>query len=78
MTKARMLLGFGIWVAILPYLGFPYSWKNILFTVTGLLLIYFGYILYREHKAKHGIKKIFDNFSENFHFDGKNSRSSDE
>ncbi len=66
MSKARILLILGIWVAVLPYLGFPYAWKDILFTLSGLGLIYFSYMLYQESKTEE-IKeeKTFDNFSEN-------------
>ena len=53
----------------MPYLGFPYSWKNVLFSITGLGLIYFGYVLYRESKAVEIVEKIFDNFSENSDFE---------
>ena len=67
MRKARILLALGTWVAILPYLGFPYAWKNILFTITGLGLIYFSYVLYKNYKAKSGVK-TFDNFRENDDF----------
>ena len=66
MRNARILLVLGIWVAILPYLGFPSSWKNILFVLSGLTLIYFSYVLYKEYKAvKTTEDKVFDNFSEN-------------
>jgi len=68
MKRARILLILGIWVAILPYLGFPIFWKNILFTLTGLGLIYFGYILYKEAKIKENPNKKFDSFSENHDF----------
>jgi len=65
MRKARILLIFGIWIAILPYLGFPYSWKNIIFSLTGLALAYFAYLSYREAKKLEVGKKTFENFSEN-------------
>jgi hypothetical protein len=70
MKKARTLLLLGIWVAILPYLGFPYSWKNILFTITGLFLIFLAYSFYLEYKIKTKDRKneVFDNFSENKDF----------
>lgn len=68
MRKARILLILGTWVTILPYLGFPYAWKDILFTITGLGLIYFSYILYKNYKAKSGVE-TFDNFRENDNFD---------
>lgn len=65
MRRAYILLIFGIWVAVLPYLGFPVSWKNVLFTFTGLGLIYVSFMLYKELKVKENKKEIFDNFSEN-------------
>jgi cbb3-type cytochrome oxidase subunit 3 len=72
MRKARILLVLGILVAILPYLGFPYSWKDILTTLFGLGFICFSYILYREYKTKENTQasqeKTFDNFSENSDF----------
>lgn len=63
MRKARILLILGIWVAILPYLGFPSTWKNILFSLSGLGLIYFSYVLYREFIAKEKVE-VFENFAE--------------
>ena len=66
MRRAYSLLFLGLWVAVLPYLGFPYSWKNVLFTISGLGLVYFSYILYQESKVKEVKKEeTFDNFSEN-------------
>jgi hypothetical protein len=70
MRKAYTLLILGVWVAILPYLGFPYSWKDILFTLSGLGLMYFSFVLYREYQSKENKEKNFDNFSENNDFDG--------
>ncbi len=68
MSKAKIILILGVWVAILPYLGFPYSLKNILFSLTGLGIIYVGFVLYKESKVGETKKKIFDNFSENHNF----------
>lgn len=63
MQRAKLFFFFGIWIAILPYLGFPYFLKNILFSLTGILLIYIGLVIKsKEPKAK---KNNFDNFSEN-------------
>lgn len=64
MRKARFLLILGIWIAVLPYLGFPSSWKNILFIISGLILVYFSYMLYRVQKLKEERGVVFDNFSE--------------
>ncbi|OGI74199.1 hypothetical protein A2740_01550 [Candidatus Nomurabacteria bacterium RIFCSPHIGHO2_01_FULL_43_16] len=76
MRKARILLILGIWIAVLPYLGFPYSWKDVLFTLSGLGLIWFSYMLYREHKKEEGQGETFDNFKENGAF-GNNENKND-
>ena len=71
MKRARLLLILGVWVAILPYLGFPYSWKQVLFTISGLIFMYIAYHVYKEEKIKRGDtakQTTFDNFSENRDF----------
>ena len=68
MRKARTFLFLGVWVAVLPYLGFPHSWKNILFSLSGLFLAYLGYILQHDEKLqerKNAGGQNFDNFKEN-------------
>lgn len=52
MRKERTLLILGIWVAILPFLGFPQSWRKILFLITGFLMIYLAYLFYLEAKER--------------------------
>jgi len=69
MQKARIFFFLGIWLALLPYLGFPSLWKSVLTTLSGLWLIYLGYMLYRESKAKESNVRTFDNFSENESFE---------
>jgi amino acid permease len=74
MRKARILLILGTWVTILPFLGFPNSWKDILFSLTGLGLMIFSYVLYRNYKKEEKEtkqNKTFDNFRENSDFDVK-------
>ena len=69
MLKVRVLLIIGIWVTVLPYLGFPYSWKDILFTLSGIGIVYISYVLYKELKLKEvKEEKTFDNFRENHDF----------
>ena len=65
MKTARILLILGVWVTVLPYLGFPYFWKNILMTLSGFGLIYISFILYKESKIRENKKETFDNFKEN-------------
>jgi hypothetical protein len=68
MSKVKIIFILSIWVTILPYLGFPISLKNILFSVTGLGLLYLAYMLYRDLKEGETKEKTFDNFSENDNF----------
>jgi hypothetical protein len=68
MKRARTFFISGVWIAILPYLGVPYFWKNILITLSGLWVASLGYLLYREMKAVVGEPRVFDNFSENEDF----------
>lgn len=63
-----MFLTIGVWVIILPYLGFPSGLKSILFALTGLLIMYLSYGLYLEAKTTKKEPKSFDNFSENKNF----------
>ena len=65
MSKAKIFLGIGIWVTVLPYLGFPMTLKNILFSLTGLFVIYLSYNMYQDSKTKTEKPKTFENFSEN-------------
>ena len=67
MKIARTLLILGIWIAILPYLGFPYSWKQFLFSFSGLVVMYIAYLLYKKEKIdiNNTTSIQFDNFSEN-------------
>ncbi len=68
MSKPKRFLTIGVWVAILPFLGFPVTIKNILFVLTGLLIIYLSYGMYLESKKDKKEEKTFDNFSENKDF----------
>ncbi|MDP2788464.1 MAG: hypothetical protein Q8O46_00220 [bacterium] len=65
MHRARTFFVLGIWIAVLPYLGFPYVWKNILLSISGILLSFFGYMIYLKHQTREKESKTFDNFSEN-------------
>ncbi|MFA7285337.1 MAG: hypothetical protein WC011_00610 [Candidatus Paceibacterota bacterium] len=71
MHTSRTLLIIGIWTAILPYLGFPSLIKNILFVITGFILIYISLVLYKNSKKETPIKRMFENFSENLPFRDK-------
>lgn len=42
----------GIWVAILSFLGFPSNWRNVIFIITGIALMYLAYLFYLELKVR--------------------------
>jgi hypothetical protein len=52
MRKERTLLLIGLWVVILPFLGFPNSWREVFFVITGLAVIYLAYLFNLEAKAR--------------------------
>ncbi len=63
-----MLLILGIFMAILPYSGFPYSWKEVIFSLTGLGIVYLSYVMYKESKSGEKEEAQFDTFLENRDF----------
>jgi hypothetical protein len=52
MRKERTLFFIGIWTMILPFLGFPNSWRKVLFIISGLGIVYLAYLFRQEHKAR--------------------------
>lgn len=52
MRKERTLFFIGIWVGVLPFLGFPNSWRKVFFVVTGLAIVYLAYLFRQEAKAR--------------------------
>ncbi len=52
MRKERTLFILGVWVAILPFLGFPNSWRQVLYIITGFALLYLAYLFYIQAKAR--------------------------
>jgi len=58
-SKARIFFFIGVWVAILPYLGFPKSWKTLFFVITGLAIAYLAYKLNKDmaHFTKNAKKE---------------------
>lgn len=48
MSKQKAIFFLGIWVAILPFLGFPGSWKRVLALISGAGIAYLAYLLNKE------------------------------
>ncbi|MCF7833941.1 MAG: hypothetical protein K9L98_03530 [Candidatus Pacebacteria bacterium] len=67
MNKLKLILILGVAVVILPYLGIPYFFKNILFALLGIAIALLAYALHRLHANAKESKDtpVFDNFSEN-------------
>ncbi len=63
MNKQRFVAIAGLWVAILPYLGIPFSWKKTILFFTGIAILIVGYLLYRERRSileeRHNTSKPF-------------------
>ncbi len=55
----KTLITLGIWIALLPFLGFPTVLKTILFALTGAYLAFSGYRIYRkrEIEAIHNLRQ---------------------
>jgi hypothetical protein len=52
MRKEKTLFIIGLWVTILPFLGFPNNWRKVLFLITGLAIMYLAYLFYLEVKVR--------------------------
>ena len=73
MKKEKTAFILGAWVMILPFLGFPLFWKNLLFVATGLFLMLNSYLMYRHKQVLDSIikekeeelKESFETMNEN-------------
>jgi len=68
MRKERSLFTIGLWIILLPFLGFPGTWKIVLSILTGVVIIYMAYLYYLEVKERlskidDGAKSFVDNIS---------------
>lgn len=51
-TTRRTFQWIGVWVAVLPFLGFPTSWKKALSVLTGLAIVVVAYLYIRRGRTK--------------------------
>lgn len=63
MRKEKTIFLVALWIIVLPFLGFPGNWKTVISVLTGVALIYLGYLFYME--AKERLAKI-ENQAESF------------
>ena len=52
MTLDTLIMLAGAFVAVLPFLGFPNSWDNVLFFLAGVFIISLGVVLRRRASGK--------------------------
>jgi hypothetical protein len=71
MIKNRTIAYIGLWVLLLPWLGFSNSSKNILVSITGALLLYLGNKHYTKSKLEKEVKKS-NNTENQFNINNKN------
>ena len=77
MSKKRIVFLLGIAVAILPFLGFPSSWKTILFSAMGLFISYTALNMKKKTFTEKKPKPI-PSASMGVFADNRQSQSSDE
>lgn len=56
MSKEMAVILFGIWVAVIPYLGVPGSWRTLLLVATGILIASLGFFL-RAEMLSRGVRR---------------------
>ncbi len=42
----------GLWLIVLPFTGFPRSWKTLFTVVTGMVVAYIGALMWKRASAK--------------------------
>ncbi len=50
--QEKIIIGCGVWLIVLPFLGFPVGWKMVLTTITGVVLTYVGSLAYKRSLVK--------------------------
>jgi asparagine N-glycosylation enzyme membrane subunit Stt3 len=48
MSKEVLIILLGLLIALMPYLGFPGSWKNVLSIVIGIAIAGLGFVVRQE------------------------------
>lgn len=50
LTKNRILLMLGAWIALIPFLGFPSSYKSFFIIASGLIVVLLSFLHAREKR----------------------------
>lgn len=70
MKFIRALFFLGIWTTMVPFLGFPMSFRNAITALTGIAITVVSYFLFKHIRTTRGLAKpVFTqpNDSENYH-----------
>lgn len=58
MTKEKIIISLGVWLIILPFLGFPDSWKTGLIIATGVVVTYLGALVLRSAQSRNAANSV--------------------
>ncbi len=50
LTQEKSIIAVGVLVVLLPFTGFPPSWKRYITIALGIILIYLGSLVWRKNK----------------------------
>ena len=48
MSKDVAIIFLGLWIAVVPFLGFPGTWKTVIFITSGLGIVILTFLLRRD------------------------------
>lgn len=72
MSKRKLVIVLAIWIALMPFLGFPGSWENFFVVISGLLIVLltvdFRFLRrkrMRPRRPKNGMRGPSDTYVEN-------------
>jgi len=64
MKNSNIIIGFGVLVLLLPFLGLPQTWDNILYFISGLTIV--GLSVYNKLEVRTSVpKRNTSTFEEN-------------
>lgn len=52
MNKEKVLLVLGVWLMVLPFLGFPDFWKTAFIVLTGLIITYLSALIWKQVRIR--------------------------
>jgi hypothetical protein len=59
MHKSNFYISFGVWIAIIPFLGIPRDWRDVLVFLSGLflVLVFLGPTIVKKLQPKPKLKQ---------------------